>query len=201
VRSSSRSLDSLVIALALGVLWPASARADDSETFFAQGRALRAEDKCAEAIVAFRRALDLKPQGIGSLRNIAECEEALGQFASARTDWWSLRRAVLQSNEPKYQGWEKDAEEAYRRLEPKVGHLTVRLEGVSIERARVSIDGKPLDPRLVGVELERDLGAHVIEVRYDGAAHARGRLARGRDADDPRAPGRTGDRAEASPAR
>jgi hypothetical protein len=170
VRSSNRSLVSLAIAVALGTLWPAAARADDSEAFFAQGRALRAEDKCGEAVVAFRRALDLKPQGLGSLRNIAECEEALGQFASARTDWWSLRRAVLQSNEPKYQGWEKDAEDAYRRLEPKVARLTVRLGGVSPERARVSIDGKPLDPRLVGVELERDLGPHVIEVTYDGAA-------------------------------
>jgi hypothetical protein len=34
----------------------------------------------------------------------------------------------------------------------------------------VSIDGKPLDPRLLGVELERDLGLHTIEAAYGGAA-------------------------------
>jgi hypothetical protein len=147
----------------------APAHADDSETFFAQGRALRADGNCADAVVAFRRALELRPQGLGSLRNVAECEESLGLFASARTDWWSLRRAVLQSNEPKYQGWDKDAEAAYRRLDAKVARLTVRLEGVSPERARITIDGKPLDPRMVGVELERDLGPHVVEASFDAA--------------------------------
>jgi hypothetical protein len=147
----------------------AGARADDSETFFAQGRNLRQAGKCAEAIVAFRRAFELKPRGLGSLRNLAECEEELGHFASARADWWSLRRAVLQSNEPKYEGWDRNAEAAYKRLEPKVAHLTVRVTGYAPENATVSIDGKPLDPRLVGVELERDTGPHTVEAAYGGA--------------------------------
>jgi hypothetical protein len=147
-----------------------AAWAEDSETFFAQGRTLRQAGKCADAIVAFRRAFELKPLGLGSLRNVAECEEELGQFASARADWWSLRRAVIQSNEPKYDGWDRDAEAAYKRLEPKVAHLTVKVTGYSPENARVSIDGKPLDPRLVGVELERDVGPHTVEAAYGGAA-------------------------------
>jgi hypothetical protein len=148
---------------------PRSARADDSENFFAQGRTLRSQGKCAEAILAFRRAFDLKPDGLGSLRNVSECEEELGQFASARADWWNLRRAALQSNEPKYAGWDKDAEAAYKRLEAKVARITIKLTGYQPERARLSIDGKPLDPRLIGVELERDLGAYTIEVQYGAA--------------------------------
>jgi hypothetical protein len=164
VRSSSVAAFSLTLAVASPV------RADDAENFFALGRTLRGQGKCAEAIVAFRRALELKPAGLGSLRNVAECEEHLGQLASARASYWSLRRAVLQVNEPKYEGWDRDAEQAYRRLEPKVAHLTVRLAGVAPERARVTIDGKPLDPRLLGVELERDLGAYTIEATYGGAS-------------------------------
>jgi hypothetical protein len=161
----------LALALLAVALTAASpARADDSETFFAQGRTLRAQAKCAEAIVAFRRALEVKPLGLGALRNVAECEEELGEFASARADWWSLRRAVLQSSEPKYDGWDKHAEKAYNRLEAKVAHITVKVAGPSPERARVLIDGKPLDPRLVGVELERDLGPHTVEALYGGAA-------------------------------
>ncbi len=165
MRSSSLVPFALIVA---SLVSAAPARADDSETFFAQGRMLRAGKKCAEAIVAFRRALDLKPQGLGSLRNVAECEVELGQFASARASYWNLRRAVLQSNDPKYEGWDRDAEEAYKKLEPKVARLTVKLTGVSPERATVSIDGKPLDPRLLGVELERDLGPHTIEAAYGG---------------------------------
>jgi hypothetical protein len=148
---------------------PARAANQDAATFFAQGRQLRQSGDCAGAVVAFRRALDIKPEGLGALRNVAECEEKLGQFASARNDWWSLRRAVLQSNDPNYEGWEKDAEAAYAKLASKVARLTVRVTGDSLDRVRVTIDGKPLDPRLLGVELERDLGLHTIEAAYGGA--------------------------------
>lgn len=165
----------VVAALALvgGVLGtPAPARAinPDAQTFFAKGRSLRAEGKFEEAIVEFRRAFDLAPEGLGALRNIAECEEALGQYASARIDWWNLRRAALQTNDPKYQGWDKEAEAAYQKLELKVGRLTVQVVAKDLSRVTVTIDGKPLDPRLFGVEIERDLGVHTIQANYGGAA-------------------------------
>ncbi len=168
MRSSSRA--ALLFAAVLLAAAPARADNQDSETFFAQGRQLRQGGDCVGAVVAFRRALEIKPEGIGALRNVAECEEQLGQFASARNDWWNLRRAVLQSSNPSYDGWDKDAEGAYTRLASKVARITVRITGESLERVRVSIDGKPLDPRLLGVELERDLGLHTIEAAYGGAA-------------------------------
>ncbi|MCK6588836.1 MAG: tetratricopeptide repeat protein [Polyangiaceae bacterium] len=170
-----RSNKGRVAALGLAGLLlaaPMTARAseDDSKTLFAQGRELRTAGKCDQAILAFRRALELNPSGLGSLRNIAECEEKLRLYASARRSYWDLRRAVLQSNEPKYQGWDKDAEAAYRALEAKVAKLTIVLRGDKLERASMKLDGKPLDPRLAGVEIERDLGLHTIEVHYGGAA-------------------------------
>lgn len=142
---------------------------NDSRTFFAQGRKLRAANNCNDAITAFQRALDLWPQGLGALRNIAECEEQLGHYASARNSYWSLRRAVLQSNDPHYQGWDKEAEAAYDRLATKVAKITVKVEGAAPETVQITIDGKPLDPRLAGVALERDLGNHDLELRYGGA--------------------------------
>ena len=168
MRSSSRA--ALSFAAVMHVAAPARADNQDSETFFAQGRQLRQAGNFPGAITAFRRALEIKPEGLGALRNVADCEELLGQFASARNDWWNLRRAVLQSNDPKYQTWDKDAEAAYSRLANKVARLTVRVTGESLDRVRVSIDGKPLDPRLLGVELERDLGLHTVEGAYGGAA-------------------------------
>lgn len=168
MRSSSRAV--LVFAAVLLAAGPAHAENQDAETFFAQGRQLRQSGDCVAAIVSFRRALEIKPEGIGALRNVAECEVLLGQFASARNDWWNLRRAVLQSNNPSYEGWDKEAEAAYAKLGSKVARLTVRVTGDSLDRARVTVDGKPLDPRLFGVELERDLGLHTIEAAYGGAA-------------------------------
>jgi len=172
VRFSSRRV-AVVACLALAAtLAPSTVRAgeDDAKTLFAAGRELRAAGKCEDAIVEFRRALEVYPEGLGSLRNIAECEEHLGKYAAARRDWWDLRRAVLQTNEAKYDGWDKDAETAYARLAPKVARVTVKLKGEKLERVKVAIDGKPLDPRLVGVELERDLGPHTVEGFYGGAA-------------------------------
>lgn len=159
-----------LVGSSIGTAAPARAINPDAQTFFAKGRSLRGEGKCEEAIIEFRRAFELAPEGLGALRNIAECEEALGQYASARIDWWNLRRAVLQTNDLKYQGWDKDAESAYQKLEPKVGRLTVQVVGKDLSRVTVTIDGKPLDPRLFGVEIERDLGVHTIQANYGGAA-------------------------------
>jgi hypothetical protein len=171
VRFSSVALS---VAIALTTIAPAPARAGtknpDAQRFFAKGRTLRQGGDCAGAITEFRRAYEIAPEGLGALRNVAECEEKLGHFASARKDWWDLRRAAMQSNDPDYEGWEKDAEAAYRRLEPNVARLKVQLTGDLLDRVKVSVDGKPLDPRLVGVEIERDLGLHTIEATYGGVA-------------------------------
>jgi hypothetical protein len=89
---------------------------------------------------------------------------------SARNSYWSWRRAALQSSDPNYVNWDKEAEAAYSKLAPMVAKITIKLEGASPETVQVTIDGKPVDPRLIGVPLERDLGPHDIEVRYGGAA-------------------------------
>lgn len=170
MRSSKRIAAALWIALlASAAPGPALASEEDARTFFAQGRELRTAGKCDQAIVAFRRALELFPTGLGALRNIAECEEKLGLYASARRDWWDLRRAVLQTSEPKYAGWDKEAERRHGELDGKVARLVIKLVGEKLEGVKLVLDGKPLDPRLVGVELERDLGVHTVEAFFEGA--------------------------------
>lgn len=144
----------------------------ESRTLFAEGRQLRQAGKCADAIPIFRRALETYPEGLGSLRNIAECEEEIGRFASARRDYWDLRLAVLQTTESRYEGWDKDAEVAHKRLEPRVARVTIKVKGPA--GAQVYVNGRPLDPRLIGTELEMDLGATEITLR-DGTASPQSR--------------------------
>ncbi|XYH98239.1 tetratricopeptide repeat protein [Sorangium sp. So ce1128] len=174
MRSFERQLLTLCSAALLAAAAPpalAAGAEEDAKTLFARGRELRSAGQCEQAIIAFRSALEIYPEGLGALRNIAECEEALGLFASARRDWWDLRRAALQSNEAKYAGWSEDAELRYRALGNKVGTLTLQVQGAEGRpRIQVALDGKPIDPRLLGVELERDLGAHTVELFYGGAA-------------------------------
>jgi hypothetical protein len=163
-------------ALALA---PHVARAgeEESKSLFAEGRRLREAGKCSEAILSFRRALETWPEGLGALRNVAECEEQLGRYSAARRDYWDLRRAALQSNLPRYEGWDKDAESAYARLESKVPRLKIVVHAKDPSKVSVSFDGKPLDPRLVGVELERDIGTFDVQAGYGGATPVTERVA------------------------
>ena len=155
--------------LGIGLCAPASALGQNaqSETFFAEGRKLRLAGDCAGAIVAFRRSFELAPERIGSLRNIAECERELRRYASSRRSYWDLRRAAMKSNDPSYQGWDKDAETAYDAMTATVPRLTIQLDG-DRDGVTVTVDGLVLDPRMLGVELEEDQGAHSIEASFGG---------------------------------
>ena len=116
-----------------GPVWtPNAAHADDAEDakdLFAQGRQLRAHGDCTNAIPLFRKAYEVYPVGLGSLRNLAECQEALGHFASARSAWLDLGRALQQHPEPRYAGWAQDAERGAARTASKVATLTVEVTG------------------------------------------------------------------------
>jgi hypothetical protein len=148
-------------------------RADppDAKDLFAQARALRLEGQCASALPLFRRAYDAYPAGLGSLRNIAECDEDLGHFASARRAWLDLQRALRTNAEAKYEGWDQDATLAAARLASRVATLTVAVHAVteSGEPAQasgihVTVNGEALSPDGLGRPLERDPGQYVVRV-------------------------------------
>jgi hypothetical protein len=160
---------------------PAFADAEaDAKDLFARGRDLRARGNCNEAVPVFRKAYALHPQGLGSLRNVAECEEQLGHFASSRRAWLDIKRALLTMEaDPKYEGWDRDAEEAAERLRPKVATVTVDVivrspegEGPATERSGVEllVNGESVGTTLVGTPLERDPGTYVFRAQ---AEHAR----------------------------
>jgi hypothetical protein len=168
-RRSDTSRGWLAALVLLLLLAPsrAFAQSDDARTLFAEGRRLRQAGKCAEAIDAFRRALRAAPEGLGSLRNIAQCQEELGRYASARRSWWDLRREALKSDAEKYDDWENHAEKAHARLDALVPRLTIRLRGAAPSDVRVTVNGEELAPELVGAPLERDVGEHEIVVWHD----------------------------------
>lgn len=156
----------LVVLGTSGTAWAADPP-DDAKTFFAEGRRLRLAGDCAAAVVQFELAREAYPEGLGSLRNIAECQEEMGQTASARRSWWALRRDAMARPEPRYEGWQHDAETAYARLEGRVPKLVIVLEG-DVAGVEVTIDGRGLDAKLAGEPLERNPGTHRVVVRRAG---------------------------------
>ncbi|HEY8039777.1 MAG TPA: hypothetical protein VIF15_08295 [Polyangiaceae bacterium] len=170
---------SLLLAVLVGTALASSlatsvARADpvaDAKDLFTRGRELRAQGDCTNAAGFFRKAYELYPAALGSLRNLAECEESLGHFASARRAWVDLKRALLTSADTKYEGWAQDAETAAARLAPKLATLTIDVnvvrpggEAAPAAGVQVSLDGEKLQPSLVGTPLDRDPGRHVVRV-------------------------------------
>jgi len=162
---------------ALGAFTPCVAHADpvsDAKDLFTRGRELRAKGDCAGAVPLFRKAIDLYPEGLGGVRNLAECEEQLGHYASARRAWLDLKRALLTTDDKKYEGWSKDAEAAAARLAPKLATLTVDVsyttpdgQAALSKGVTVTLDGEMLAPALIGTPLERDPGHHVVRAAGD----------------------------------
>jgi hypothetical protein len=164
-------------AVVLGMLAPTAAHADpvsDAKDLFSRGRDLRTHGDCAGAVPLFRKAADLYPAGLGSIRNLAECQEQLGHYASARRAWLDLKRALLTTDDKKYEGWSQDADAAAARLAPKLATLTVDLsyatpdgQAALSKGVTVTLDGETLPPALVGTPLERDPGHHVVRAAGD----------------------------------
>jgi hypothetical protein len=154
-------------------------RADplEAKDLFAQARGLRLQGQCARALPLFRRAYDVYPAGLGSLRNIAECEDEVGHFASARRAWLDLQRALSTNPQARYEGWQQDAALAATRLAPQVATLTIEVHvvtesGKPVQPAgiHVSVNGEALPPDQVGTPLDRDPGQYLV--RAQGAAPA-----------------------------
>jgi hypothetical protein len=154
------------------------ARADSlsqASELFAEGRTLRLRGECPAAIALFRQALQVYPAGLGSLRNIAECDEIMDRYASARREWSNLKRALIASPSPRYDGWTQDADAAAGRLLSEVSQLVVELDvpnagsgdaasaasgrGVPV---RVTVNDEAIDRAALGVPMESDPGRYIV---------------------------------------
>jgi hypothetical protein len=178
----SRAWSAAVFAIAACA--PAAARADaeaDAKELFAHGRGQRIGGDCASAAKTFRRAIVLYPSGLGSARNLAECEEQLGHLASARRTWLDLRQALQSAPDPKYAGWDADADAAAARLAPKVARVTLDVTAVgpdghpakiAPDDITVLVGDEVLSPALVGTTLERDPGTYLVSASGPRGAHA-----------------------------
>ena len=175
LRLQRLSIGAAVVLAGLAVA--PSARADaesEAKDLFARARDLRTKNDCAGAVPLFRKAYKVYPNGLGSLRNAAECEEQLGHYASSKRTWLDIKRALItMSQDPKYDGWDKDAADAAARLQPKVATVFVDVtvktpagEGPANDKSGVEvfINGESVGTTLVGTPLERDPGNYRVRV-------------------------------------
>lgn len=157
----------IVVVVVLG--WALSAAAqrasDEAEREYRLGyKALQAGD-CAEALVHYRRSLELTPRP-RTLFNIAACEEELG----LQVDAWRSYHAFLDLAE------ERDAEIVVKAV-ARIAALRAMLRGqVTVESsppgASVIVDGERQARGVTPIVLELAPGSHRIRVTMPDAVPA-----------------------------
>lgn len=151
-----------VAAIAILVGVPAIAAADPSALeLFKEGRALVKQGKHGEACEKFKKSQELDPQ-IGTLFNIAQCEEKTGKLASALA---AYREVVAKDTNAERKAL---AAEYQSKLEPRVPKIVVQIEKPPVNLV-VTLDGstgaKPIDANLPNAV---DLGDYTVIARADG---------------------------------
>jgi tetratricopeptide (TPR) repeat protein len=151
----------VLAAAALGVT-SATARADDSaaaDALFQQAKTLTEQKRWAEACPKFEASYKLD-RTLGTLLNLADCEEHLEHLAGAWAHWGEAVELAGKAGD--------------KRADFAAGHraaLTPRLPMIRIDASaekttlEVYRDGVKIDPAAYAVPLPSDPGKHVITAR------------------------------------
>jgi tetratricopeptide (TPR) repeat protein len=159
-RARPRSLFSLTLLVAsLGLSRRAESQSTPGEAsrLFQNGRAAFAQADYERASSFFEQSYRLDPT-LGTLINLAVCEEKLGKLSAALTHLEQARAAA-------------DAEDHRRPLvEERITQLDARIPRLKVERSAVmddgvaiSLDEKPLAPSEIGATMRIDPGRHILD--------------------------------------
>lgn len=156
---------SLLVAIATFVGVP-SARAQTAEAaataLFDEGRKLLAQHRYAEACPKFAESQRLAPSG-GTLLNLADCYEHVGQTASA---WATWKDAAARANAAGKRDVERRALGRADALEPNLARLAIAVAPESnVAGLEIQRDGVHVGAAEYGLAMPVDPGKHTVEAR------------------------------------
>jgi hypothetical protein len=152
-----------LVAAVVAVARPASADPPESEVekadeLFAEAKALEATN-LPEACNKFAKSLQYNPAAIGTLLNVALCDEKLGHIASAVVRFAEARDRAREQGLPEHV---RAAEDHLATLQPQVPHLAIRLTE-QLTDTKVLVDDHVAAPDTLG-DIPLDPGSHTITV-------------------------------------
>jgi hypothetical protein len=156
--------------LLLGIVLGSSAHAEDrtatlnAESLFTEGLAAMDRKDYAAACAKFEASLRLAA-GVGTMLNLARCEERLGRTASAWLRYRETAAAAAAAKQPKR---EVEARTRAAELEPKLCRLRIRLDASLPRGGEVLRDEALVDPAAFDTPIAVDPGRHVVSVRLGG---------------------------------
>jgi hypothetical protein len=131
-----------------------------AQSLFEEAKKLEAEDKWEEACAKFAASQKLDP-GIGTLLNLADCQEHVGKTATA---WALFNEGADLAAQAGQTDRAAKARQRAKDLEPKLSRLTIVVK-TPIDGLEVLRDGIALDPAVLGTAVPVDPGSHVVAAR------------------------------------
>lgn len=160
-------MGSFRLAISLVALLGARAFAEtdieQADKLFAEGLALR-DTNLQQSCDKFQQSLELNPQAIGTLLNVALCDEKFGRIASAVKRFSEARDRAKEGNLPEY------LEEAQRHIDTLTPELPyVRIQFASLAPGtRVLLGERVVRDAELGGEIAVDPGELVVVVSAPG---------------------------------
>jgi tetratricopeptide (TPR) repeat protein len=161
-RRMKHRLPLAALAFAAAAAFAAPARADDNaaaEALFQQAKTLTEQQRYDEACPKFAASYKLD-KALGTLLNLADCEEHSGRIATAWAHWGEAVELAQKGGDKRdaFASGHRDA------LAPRLPML--RLD-IAAGKSSLDVyrDAVKIDPAAYGVPLPSDPGGHVVSVR------------------------------------
>lgn len=157
------------IAVAIGDAGTALAAGDEAaaEALFVEAKKLAGQKRYAEACPKFAESNRLD-RGAGTMIHLGDCYEKNHQLASA---WATFKEAASAAQALGRKDWEKLATQRASGLEPKLAHLTIKVDA-PVEKLTVQRDGTEVSSASWGVPIPVDAGEHKVRASAPGYREA-----------------------------
>jgi hypothetical protein len=157
---------SLPIAVMLAMTPAAEAQSRDAAAateLFEKGRSAMKQQDYATACAAFDESFRFDTK-VGTLLNLADCEEHVGKLVSARAHWQQAIDLAHAGRDAR----ESVAKQRFAAVDPRVAKLAVLLVPEAPQGVTVRRDDVELGTGSLGVALPMDPGQHTIVVGAPG---------------------------------
>lgn len=151
------SLTLLLASLSAARRAECQAAAPEASRLFQDGRVAFAQAEYERASSFFEQSYQLDP-ALGTLINLAVCEEKLGKLRAALAHLEQARRTA-----PPEDYRRPLVEERITQLDARLPRLKVERSTVMDDRVAISLDEKPLAPSEIGATMRIDPGRHILD--------------------------------------
>ncbi len=100
---------------------------------------------------------------------IARAQAKLGHYVKAQEIYLQITHETIASNAPAaFHRAQESAAKEIKDVEAKIAHVTIKVSGAGSTTVIVTMDGKPVPPALVGIQMPVDPGAHQFKAVASG---------------------------------